>query len=80
RTRGREGGKVVLREITGTHATALPSRLGSVALEILRRNSVTAAITPGSGWRRCTIKTDRTWNCRSVCMSYASKINRKSKS
>ncbi|KYN20856.1 hypothetical protein ALC57_06762 [Trachymyrmex cornetzi] len=34
----------VPREIARTHATALPSRLGSVALEILRRNSVTSTL------------------------------------
>ncbi|EGI57868.1 hypothetical protein G5I_14055 [Acromyrmex echinatior] len=41
RTR-REG--FVPREIARTHATAFPSRLGSVALEILRRNSVTSTL------------------------------------
>lgn len=34
----------VPREIARTHATAFPSRLGSVALEILRRNSVTSTL------------------------------------
>lgn len=36
--------QIVSREIVRTHATAFPSRLGSVAFEILRRNSVTSTL------------------------------------